>query len=169
MPIEDSALETGGKTVADVLIKWGNRIQDEMRQFLNDNTVEGGTKNLEQSIIFLPLVVGNNVYTLEFNALDYFKFVDQGMQGAKTSTKAPRSPFKFKDKKPPIEPIKKWAYLANKNPFAVRESIYQKGTPPKNIIDNVLTPAFMDEMLTDVANAVGIDIELGISEALDGK
>jgi hypothetical protein len=56
-----------------------------------------------------------NSISIYFDLGDYGAFQDQGVKGANPSLvkngkqKAPNSPFRFKDKKPPVAPLIKWA------------------------------------------------------------
>ena len=52
------------------------------------------TRNLEGSISY-DLKLHKNSFSLSFSMLDYGAFVDEGVKGKKSSSKAPNSPFKF--------------------------------------------------------------------------
>lgn len=52
------------------------------------------TRNLEGSIGY-DLKLHKNSFSLSFYMLEYGAFVDEGVQGKKSSSKAPNSPFKF--------------------------------------------------------------------------
>ncbi len=172
--IEDKYLQEGGNdTLTDILNKWGNRIMEEMREQVR-NTTHGvdSSKGLEQSIIFMPLEIGKNQFTLVFEAEDYFKFVDQGVQGAKFN-RAPRSPFRYKNAPPPLgkkgarTPLFYWAQRNRFNPYALQQSIFQKGIKPKNIIEATLSTQLIEEITQDVLRVLGRGIELSISEGLE--
>ena len=100
---------------------------------------------------------------------DYGEFQDKGVKGAggtrKTTSafnrrnnkgkiwrqKASNSPFRYKDKKPPVSAFKDWAQSKGLNPYAVRESVFRQGiTPTKffstpfNIAINKLPPEIAD-------------------------
>lgn len=178
--IDDKLLQEGGnETLTDVLNKWGNIIAAKMRKTLEENTSTFGTKKLEQSVLFIPVQVEGNIYTLEFQAEDYFKYIDQGVQGAggkrKTGinkgqpfkNKAPQSPFKFTTKPPPVKALRDWAYRTNNNPFAIQQVIWKQGIQAKDILEKVLTPDLYDEMFEDIGNVVGKGIEVSISEGFE--
>ncbi len=73
------------------------------------------TGELEKSLAFevVPLSRG---YKINFLANDYYKFVDQGVQGAGSSEKNSTSPFRFKyitPSKSHVEAIKRWIKTNN--------------------------------------------------------
>jgi hypothetical protein len=68
--------------------------------------------SLRQSITPLPVKQIDGGYMVEIEADDYWKFVDQGVQGATSSAKAVGSPFKYKEKGPPIQSLA--SYITNK-------------------------------------------------------
>jgi len=65
------------------------------------------TGDLDRSLSFEVIPTGNG-YLVNFKALEYFKFVDKGVRGAGSSRKNNSSPYTYRDKMPPIEPIEKW-------------------------------------------------------------
>jgi hypothetical protein len=116
------------------------------------------------------LSVGENSFTLIFDMEDYGMFQDQGVKGAggtRKSTsafnrrdnkgkiwkqKAPNSPFKFKDKKPPVSAFKQWAESKGLNPYAVRESVYRQGIPATKFFSTPFRLAF-NKLPPEIAEA----------------
>jgi len=114
--------------------------------------------------------VGENSFTLIFDMEDYGMFQDQGVKGAggtRKSTsafnrrdnkgkiwkqKAPNSPFKFKDKKPPVSAFKQWAESKGLNPYAVRESVYRQGIPATKFFSTPFRLAF-NKLPPEIAEA----------------
>lgn len=77
----------------------------------------------------------NNVIYLYSNY--YFNYIDKGVSGVK---KKRNSKYSFKNKKPPIEMIKR--YLRNKgdyitNPYKLRNVIYYYGINGKNLTEKI--------------------------------
>lgn len=105
------------------------------------------SKELYNSLDY-SIYVDKNKFSLVFRMDDYGLFQDEGVRGAggtrKTTSqfnrrnnkgkiwkqKAPNSPFKFKDKKPPVSAFKQWAQAKGLNPYAVREAVYRQGIAP---------------------------------------
>jgi len=116
------------------------------------------------------LSVGENSFTLIFDMEDYGMLQDQGVKGAggtRKSTsafnrrdnkgkiwkqKAPNSPFKFKDKKPPVSAFKQWAESKGLNPYAVRESVYRQGIPATKFFSTPFRLAF-NKLPPEIAEA----------------
>lgn len=179
--IDDSDI-LSGETLSDVLVKWGNLITDEIIQEIRNKTSEGTSKGLEQSVNFLPVKIDGNVYTLEFVANDYFKYVDQGVRGAGGRKKNggvwrqknTKSPFAFSTRKPPVNfsdtggaSLRQWSYNKNLNEYAVREGIFRQGIAARDILDGVVTNDLMNKMINDIADTTGRMIEVSISEGFE--
>lgn len=84
------------------------------------------TGKLEESLNFKVTPLANG-YKVDFTALDYYKFVDKGVQGVKGS-KNTTSPYKFKfinPSKSHVEAIKKW--ISNNNLTALVTDINRSG------------------------------------------
>jgi hypothetical protein len=75
------------------------------RQLRRANKISTG--KLEDSITFEVTDTGEG-YELALKVLDYYKFVDQGVQGSGANSKNKTSPYKYRDKMPPIKEILKW-------------------------------------------------------------
>jgi hypothetical protein len=65
---------------------------------------------------------------MEFKALDYFSYQDQGVSGTKVKR---NTPFSYKDKMPPTSAFKGYANTLG-GQFAMAKSIKEKGIKPKN-------------------------------------
>ena len=65
------------------------------------------TGALSDSIAFTTKRTKNG-YELNIEVLDYYKFIDQGVKGSESDRRAPSSPYKYRDKMPPIKAIMKW-------------------------------------------------------------
>ena len=124
------------------------------------------TRNLEGSIGY-DLKVHKQSFSLSFHMLDYGAFVDEGVRGAKSSSKAPKSPYKFTNKKPPIQAIKKWANKRGINPYAVQTSVFNTGTKPTEFFSKPFEHAF--KQLPDlIVDAYGLEIDEFLEQTLNG-
>jgi hypothetical protein len=75
------------------------------RQLRRANKISTG--KLEDSISF-EVTETDAGFELALKVLDYYKFVDQGVRGAGANSKNNTSPYKYRDKMPPIKEILKW-------------------------------------------------------------
>jgi len=98
-PLDLSAIEK-------VLFEYAAEFQKmASRQLRRANKISTG--KLEDSITFEVTDTGEG-YELALKVLDYYKFVDQGVRGAGANSKNNTSPYKYRDKMPPIKEILKW-------------------------------------------------------------
>ncbi len=84
---------------------------EDLVKDLQDGLVKSdamATGNLYQSINFKPLIITKTGVMFELIMDSYYKYVDKGVKGRDNSSKAPNSPYQYKDKRPPIKPIKNW-------------------------------------------------------------
>jgi hypothetical protein len=101
-PNELSEME---KLLSGYIEKFLNTAADNLNK---TNSVTTG--NLLDSLDF-EIVSTRNGYTINFTALDYYKFVDKGVRGAGASRKNNTSPYKFKfitPSKSHVTAIEKW-------------------------------------------------------------
>lgn len=71
-----------------------NRVLNNFAKGVIAQAQRNKLSSVAQSLEY-DLNVGPNSFGLEFKALPYADFVDQGVRGSKSSSKAPQSPFKF--------------------------------------------------------------------------
>jgi len=120
-----------------------------------------------------------------FPGADYAKFVDEGVRGAMSSAKAPRSPFRFGSGSGPsggLRPaIDKWVVKKGIAPrgaggrfasrkgmvYAISRSIYQTGIKPSYFFTNAYNRT-LKKHNAKLEKAVGEDIGNAIKTLLDG-
>lgn len=90
------------KILAEYIEKFLNKAAGNLNK-----TQSVTTGKLLDSLDF-NIVSDRDGYTINFTALDYFKFVDKGVRGAGASIKNTTSPYRYKTKMPPIDHIQKW-------------------------------------------------------------
>ena len=82
-------------------------------------------------------------------------YINKGVKGTISQSKAPGSPYSFKNKKPPL--FKEWSYRKGLNPFAVQQSVFKKGIRKRPFWDkayNTITQGDIFELLKrDLATA----------------
>ncbi|MCC8409905.1 hypothetical protein LJ707_13285 [Mucilaginibacter sp. UR6-1] len=116
---------------------------------------------------------------IEIIGKPYLIYQDKGVQGSVSNAKAPNSPFKYTDKKPPANSFKDYIKRKNLNlrneefydsnagspfnnsegdeaainsiAFAMANSVYQTGLAPKNIFSKEL-PKLVDDVTKSVTN-----------------
>ncbi len=158
--------------VSAVLIKFGKYVIQQARTNLTKGK-HNFSKELYSSLRYNIYYSGSK-FSLVFSMEDYGQFIDQGVKGAggtrKTTSKfnrrnnkgkiwkqkAPNSPFKYKDKKPPVSAFRKWAAAKGLNPYAVRESVYRQGIAPTKFFSTPFGIAF-NRLPPDLLNAFKID------------
>jgi hypothetical protein len=92
--------------VEEVLFDYAKEFQKmASRQLRRANKISSG--KLEDSISF-EVTETDAGFELALKVLDYYKFVDQGVRGAGANSKNNTSPYKYRDKMPPIKEILKW-------------------------------------------------------------
>jgi len=169
--ISDEAFKkAAGKTFSDLVEDWGNIAMKDLRESLQSKVKLTTDKALEQSIIAQPIAFDGKTLSVSITALPYADFINQGVGGAggkmkdgtTWSNKAPQSPFRFKqDKKPPL--FRQWANLANKNPFAVRETVWRSGIRANHFIDEVVNGGFKKQFAEALSKVMGRAIEVDIT------
>lgn len=100
---------TGGGGLSDIettLAGYASRFLTAAADNLN-KTNSISTGELEKSLDF-NIEKSSRGLTMNFTALDYYKFVDKGVRGSGRSLKNNTSPYKYKDKQPPVAVIEKW-------------------------------------------------------------
>jgi hypothetical protein len=171
-----------GDTMSVTLQKWGDDTIKKLRQSIRDNTSKGTSRNLEQKTVVLPIQFGPDKWVMSFQSADYWKFINDGVQGAggkkKDGTqfvnKAPGSLFSFKagtNKKPPVNfsslsggSLRQWAYNKGLNPYAVRESIFRQGIKPTQFFDKVITREWINTLVKRMAKSGAGEITLILSK-----
>jgi hypothetical protein len=80
-------------TITDALNEFGQRVIEKARKRLADgNTNASG--GLSKSLRY-DAKVSKRSFEFDFYAEDYWKFIDAGVKGKASSTKAPKSPYRF--------------------------------------------------------------------------
>lgn len=175
---DESFKKSAGKTFSDVVEDWGNLAMERLRKSLRDNVTLTTSKKLEQSIIAFPVQFKGNQLTVEIKAAEYWKYVNEGVQGVggnmadgKAWTKKnSTSPFSFKkDKKPSVKHFIQWSYLAGRSPFAVRETVFRSGIKGNHFFDEVIDDKFEKELANDLKKVMSKTIEVDIKADFDGK
>ena len=178
MAIDDSLFSDGSDLtlIEKTILDWQNETIAKIQENL-DNTTNGTTGALRQSFIPSEINREGNTATFEIIAEDYYKFVDEGVQGVGGENKskggvfqnvAPNSPFSYKaGMKPSVKHFEAWAIRKQLNPFAVRESVFMKGLTPSYFYSKVMTDEWIDELSKRLETAGAGTVEIIIKESIE--
>lgn len=86
---------------------------------------------------------------MEFTALDYFAYQDEGVSGTKVKR---NTPFTYREKMPPISAFKAYSKTLG-GQYAIAKSIQLKGIKPNNFFKDK-----MEEDFADIPEAILSDI-----------
>jgi hypothetical protein len=162
--------------VKKVLAEFANRVvKDSKANLIRGNHI--ASDSLNASIVPLPVKEIGGGYMVEIQMNDYWKFVNEGVRGAKSGAKAQGSPFQYKTKMPPRQSIEEWITNKGINPGGTRgqrenpraslagviqRRIYNFGTPRTLFLDKALPESLMKALTEDVAEAFGKSISISI-------
>ena len=104
--------------VGDLLEDLGNKILKDLQKNIDSKNLIASA-NLRQSISFEVKIFATTIQ-LSLSLADYYKFMDKGVKGAKDSSKAPNSPYSYKNKMPPRDAILE--YIKTK-PLQIKSSL----------------------------------------------
>lgn len=119
------------------------------------------------------LRVHRNSFSLDFEMEDYMQYQDQGIKGSKsTYAESKNSPFKYKKKQPPLEPIMQWAkrrgiqgrdkkgrFITNKSlSYLIARSIFSKGIKASMFFTKPFEQNFK-KLPDELIEAFGLDLE----------
>lgn len=147
---------------------------------------KNNTKDLYNSLD-KEIEVGANSFRLSFLSEDYLAYLDKGVQGKTSSTKAPNSPFKFGSgtgKKGGLtEGISKWVrqkriqfkdrktgkFLSYQSTsFLITRSVYHKGIKPSLFFTKPFEKAF-ERLPDELVEAYGLDVEQFLEYTINKK
>jgi len=161
------------KRTQEALNKFAKYVIQQSRSNLSKQK-KSVTGDLYKSMSY-NLQVNPNSFSLEFFMADYAMFVDQGVKGKlSTYSQSRNSPFSFRGKKPPMQPLADWAKSRNIRlrdekgrykkgnyrtiGFILQKSIYEKGIKASMFFTKPFEKAF-DNLPQEIVEAFGLDIE----------
>jgi hypothetical protein len=125
------------------------------------------TKNLYGSLQFKKKVMTNS-FSASFSMTDYGEFVDQGVRGAYSNKRAPKSPFRFKrNKKISPRHFEGWAKRKGISPFAVARTVWTKGLKPTLFFTKPFEDAFL-RLPDDIIEKFGLDVDEFLEQVTQG-
>jgi len=167
--LEEGAIDN--KSYA-IVKKWLDGVIKLAKQNLA-NSGAIASDSLSASIDFEPISLTDTSFVVAIVANDYWKFVDLGVKGAKSSSRAPNSPFQYRDKRPPIRPIQEWIAfksiplqgrdkIAANRSFAINiaNKIRREGLRATNFMCNAATKEMVDVLTENIAEVLGKSISV---------
>ncbi len=179
--VQKEALADFGVTLAEGAIdnksyalvkKWLEGVIKLAKQNLA-NSGAIASDSLSASIDFEPISLTDTSFVVAIVANDYWKFVDLGVKGAKSSSRAPNSPFQYRNKRPPIRPIQEWIAfksiplqgrdkIAANRALAINISnkIWREGLKATNFMSNAVTKDMVAVLTENIAEVLGKSISV---------
>jgi len=132
----------------------GNKVTTDLRKYIEEHAKNTGA--LAQSVVYFP----TGALSFEIQADDYYKFVDQGVNGIATNHS---SVFSFKT--PFVsynmaKSIQEWKGMDMSHAFAIASNIKQRGLKPKEITDNVINDKVLEMIAKDLTEITGLTFEI---------
>jgi len=170
--LEEGAIDN--KSYA-LVTKWLEGVVKLAKQNLV-NSKAIASNDLAQSINIDPISLTDTSFVVAIVANDYWKFVDLGVKGANSSSRAPNSPFQYREKRPPIRPLQEWIALkaipmegrdkkaANRS-FAINiaNKIRREGLRATNFMSNAVTEDMVAVLTENIAEVLGKTISVATS------
>lgn len=167
--LEDGAVDNKAHAL---VIKWLDGVVKLAKQNLA-NSGAIASNALSQSITVTPISLNDKSFVVAIEAADYWKFVDLGVKGANSSSRAPNSPFQYRDKRPPLRPIQEWIAfkgiplegrdkIAANRSFAknIANKIRREGLRATNFMSNAVTPEVIDVLVNNIAEVMGKSVSV---------
>ena len=144
--------------VERVLDAFGKKVVRNARGILNAKG-KNTSGDLSSSLGFYLKVFPSGALDLSFVGAGYADIVDKGVQGSKSKSKAPKSPYKYTTKQPPSNVIDKWAvrkgiegirdekgrFIPRKSlVFTIARNIKLYGVEPSNFFTDAFYTAYKD-------------------------
>tara|TARA_E500000318_G_scaffold55267_1_gene51365 strand:- start:1052 stop:1567 length:516 start_codon:yes stop_codon:yes gene_type:complete len=144
--------------VERVLDAFGKKVVRNARGILNAKG-KNTSGDLSSSLGFYLKVFPSGAVDLSFVGAGYADIVDKGVQGSKSKSKAPKSPYKYTTKQPPSNVIDKWAvrkgiegirdekgrFIPRKSlVFTIARNIKLYGVEPSNFFTDAFYTAYKD-------------------------
>jgi hypothetical protein len=141
------------------ILNVGNKVTADLREYIQANAMNTGA--LAQSVVYFP----TGALSFEIQADDYYKFVDQGVNGIAVNH---ASVFSFQY--PGVsynmaKAIQEWKGLEMSHAFAIASNIKQRGLKPKHITDNVINDKVLDMIAKDLTEITGLVFEIKFEKA----
>ena len=171
-PINNGML--GKENVKNALDTFGFNLKKQSRANLTRKGVRD-TNKLYESLEYETKVSKNSI-EFDFLMSEHGLYQDKGVRGAggvrKTTSKFNRrnnkgklwkikakdSPYRFREKKPPLSALSGWAKSRGLNPYAVREAVYRQGIEPTYFFTRAVETQ-LPKLIDNLGKDYGDDLE----------
>lgn len=136
------------------ILNVANKVTEDLREYIQVNANNNGA--LAKSVAFFP----TGALSFEIQADDYYKFVDQGVNGIAVNH---ASVFSFQY--PGVsynmaKAIQEWKGMDMSHAYAIATNIKQRGLRPKHITESVITDELLERISNDLAELTGLVFEI---------
>ena len=159
----------------DLVIKWVQDLIKVTKDRLQRSGINASNQ-LSQSISIVPIDLSDDKLTIGIEMAGYWKFVDLGVKGAKSSERASNSPFQYRQKMPPRQMLEQWIAFkaiplegrdkqaANRSlAFLIARSIRDKGVKATRFFSDSLTEDKMKVLTESIADTLSKQIAIAIN------
>lgn len=164
----------GKENVKNALDTFGFNLKKQSRANLTRKGVND-TKKLYESLDYETNVSKNSI-EFEFEMSEHGEYLDKGVRGAggvrKTTSKFNRknnkgklwkikakdSPYRFREKKPPLSALSGWAKSRGLNPYAVQTVVYHQGIEKTEFFTRAVETQ-LPKLLDNLGEAYGDDLD----------
>lgn len=166
------------KSAEDPVAKWIMKLIERAKKNLESSGI--ANSELIKSITPSTYTVTADKIEVEITGNYYWKFVDLGVKGTKSSVLASDSPFSYKRKKPPYKALENWitnksiavspkfvkklgrnrtvAEQVTADAKALAGVIFYRGLKATKFMSEALDQAFVEELTVQIAEAIGRQI-----------
>jgi len=143
------------------IINVGNKVTADLREYIQANAMNTGA--LAQSVVYFP----TGALSFEIQADDYYKFVDQGVNGIAVNHASVFS-FRYAGVSYNMaKAIQEWKGLEMSHAFAIASNIKQRGLKAKNITENVINDKVLEMIAKDLTEITGLTFEIKFTKATE--
>lgn len=164
------------KGIESAIFRLSEDVAEEFRKYFKDNNLNASSA-LSNSIGGLPVTISDNGAEINIVAEDYFKFLDEGVDGLENKH---GSQFSFKTNGGiPFKSASDWikargiTLLPNfksydQMAYAFAVSIKKKGIKPRNILKGIEVDSSLEErMAKSLEAALGYSVELTLTKIVN--
>ena len=141
------------------ILNVGNKVTADLREYIQNNAMNTGA--LAQSVVYFP----TGALSFEIQADDYYKFVDEGVNGIAVNHASQYS-FQYPGVSYNMaKAIQEWKGMDMSHAYAIATNIKQRGLRPKNITDNVINDDVLEMIANDLTEITGLTFEIKFEKA----
>lgn len=153
------------------ILEVANKVTQDFIQYIGENVHNKG--GLMQSVVYMP----TGAFSFEIQADQYYKYQDQGVNAAPEvpgyeykRARVQSSVFSFKYASPGknmAKAIQEWKGGTMEKAYATARSIKMHGLKPRNITENVMTDAVLEQIASDLAAVTGLIFNVSFNKSTE--